>query len=59
MAGAARTLRYGFGETDGAVFFFSKISGNFGSLKSLGTVNSESLIGSRLTDVIVLVISVP
>ena len=35
------------------------MSGSFVSLKSPGTVNSVSLIGSWLTDVIVLVISVP
>src|SRR6266496_2096689 len=50
---------YGFGETDGAGFSLLKMSGSFVSLKSPGTVNSPSLIGSWLTDVTVLVISVP
>ena len=51
-------LGYGFGETGGVAFFLLKISGSFVSLKSLGTVNSLSLIGFWFTDVIVLVISV-
>jgi len=42
---ATDSPRYGFGEVDGAVFFLSKMSGSFVSLKSLGTVNSASLIG--------------
>src|SRR4029453_16058362 len=54
-----RGLRYGLGEMDGAGFCLSKMSGSFISLKSPGTVNSLSLIGSWLTEVIVLVISVP
>src|SRR5215469_5016740 len=55
-----RTLqqRYGFGETDGPAFFLRKMSGSLVSLKSLGTINSLSLIGSSLTEVIVVVISV-
>ena len=54
-----RGLRYGLGESDGAEFFLSKMSGSFVSLKSPGTVNSLSLIGSRFTEVIVVVISGP
>src|SRR5207244_1902959 len=51
-------LRYGFGETGEVAFFLLKMSGSFVSLKSLGTVNSLSLIGFWFTEVIVLVISV-
>src|SRR4029450_13662573 len=54
-----RGSRYGLGEADGAGFCLLKMSGSFISLKSPGTVNSLSLIGSWLTGVIVVGISVP
>src|SRR6266700_7891029 len=50
-------LSYGFGETVGRAFLL-KTSGSFVSLKLAGTVNTLSAIESRLTPVMVLVISV-
>ena len=50
-------LRYGFGEIVGGAFLL-KMSGSFVSLKLAGTVNTLSAIESRLTPVMVLVISV-
>ena len=52
-----KCLRYGFGEMVGDAFLL-KISGSFVSLKLAGTVNTLSAIESRLTPVMVLVISV-
>ena len=52
-----KCLRYGFGDTDGSAFLL-KMSGSFASLKLAGTVNTLSAIESRLTPVMVLVISV-